>query len=130
MKIVDMGRFPNEYDYCYGDICELSEWDFERVEKHGPDISEVPSAPLSYSNQCSHQNEPPTFFVRVSLERRDDGEVWASSTGNQSSGVLRSMSLADGLLVFSAEATRLAAGDIATVQVIDEDWLASEDRGF
>ena len=58
-------------------------------------------------------------FVRVHLKR--DGEDWqASSTGNQSSGVLRSMTLAQGLLVFPAEATRLEAGARVRVQVLDE----------
>lgn len=68
-------------------------------------------------------------FERVQLER-DGDEVVASSTGNQSSGVLRSMSLAQGLLVFPAEATHLGAGEHATVQVLDEGFFARESRGF
>ncbi len=68
-------------------------------------------------------------FVRVRLERDGDGFV-ASSTGNQSSGVLRSMTLADGLLVFPSEATTIAAGDTATVQVLDDDVLAAGDGGL
>jgi len=62
-------------------------------------------------------------FVRVTLAR--EGPCWvARSTGNQSSGVLRSMALAHGLLVFPAEATELAAGSAADVQVLDADVLA------
>ena len=62
-------------------------------------------------------------FVRVTLAR--EGPRWvARSTGNQSSGVLRSMALAHGLLVFPAEATELAAGSTADVQVLDADVLA------
>ena len=68
-------------------------------------------------------------FVRVHLERRGDG-VFASSTGNQSSGVLRSMSLAQGLLVFPAEESHLPSGGRATVQVLDEGFFAGETRGF
>jgi molybdopterin molybdotransferase len=68
-------------------------------------------------------------FVRVRLERRD-GEVHAHSTGSQSSGVLRSMSLAQGLLVFPAEATELRAGERATVQVLDESFLAGDEPGY
>ena len=68
-------------------------------------------------------------FERVQLENRQ-GEVVAGSTGSQSSGVLRSMSLAQGLLIFPAEATELKAGDRATVQVIDEGFFAAESRGF
>jgi molybdopterin molybdotransferase len=61
-------------------------------------------------------------FVRVVLER-SGGELVARSTGNQSSGVLRSMTLADGLLVFPAEAERLEAGSLAQVQLLDADRL-------
>ncbi len=68
-------------------------------------------------------------LVRVRLERRD-GRVVAISTGNQSSGVLRSMALAQGLLVFPADATELPAGAIVQVQVLDEDFLAAADAGL
>jgi molybdopterin molybdotransferase len=68
-------------------------------------------------------------FVRVRLER-EGGEIVARSTGNQSSGALRSMTLARGLLIFPAEATQLRAGDIATVQVLDADFLAAQTPGF
>jgi molybdopterin molybdotransferase len=69
-------------------------------------------------------------FVRVSLERLGD-RVIARSTGSQSSGVQRSMTLAEGLLVFPAEATELRAGDAATVQVLDpEEFFASDHAGF
>jgi molybdopterin molybdotransferase len=68
-------------------------------------------------------------FVRVALERRD-GEVVARSTGTQSSGVLRSMLLAQGVLVFAAEATELREGDTAPVQVLDPDFLVAEGPGF
>ncbi|MCC6642321.1 MAG: molybdopterin molybdotransferase MoeA, partial [Deltaproteobacteria bacterium] len=61
-------------------------------------------------------------FERVVLERRD-GAVLARSTGTQSSGALRSMTLAQGLLIFPAEATELRAGQTATVQVLDESFL-------
>ncbi len=65
-------------------------------------------------------------FVRVELERRGD-EIWARATGNQSSGVLRSMTRAHGLLVFPADATELAEGDVASVQVLDGAFLAEVD---
>jgi molybdopterin molybdotransferase len=68
-------------------------------------------------------------FVRVDLERVGD-EVVARTTGNQGSGVLRSMLLARGLLIFPAEASELRAGDTATIQVIDEDFLAADTPGF
>ena len=68
-------------------------------------------------------------FVRVLLERRA-GEVIARTTGSQSSGVLRSMSLAQGLLVFPAEACEIRRGETATVQIVDEGFFASDTRGF
>jgi molybdopterin molybdotransferase len=68
-------------------------------------------------------------FVRVRLERRGD-EILATSTGNQSSGVLRSLTQAQGLLVFPAEATHLAEGESAVVQVVDEGFFSRSSRGF
>ena len=63
-------------------------------------------------------------FVRVTLAREGDRLV-AHSTGNQSSGVLRSMALAQGLLLFPAASTELAEGELADVQVLDPDVLAA-----
>jgi len=68
-------------------------------------------------------------FVRVRLERRG-GEIVAFATGNQSSGVLRSLTRAQGLLLFPAEETELAPGASAAVQVLDPDFLAAEEPGF
>jgi molybdopterin molybdotransferase len=68
-------------------------------------------------------------FIRVSLEI-EDGEIWASSTGNQSSGVFRSMSEAQGVLVFPGAETELSEGDEVTVQVIDDGFFAGAERGF
>lgn len=63
-------------------------------------------------------------FVRVYLNQKA-GSIEATSTGNQSSGVLRSMTLAHGLLVFPAEATEIRAGSEVRVQVVDEQFFAS-----
>lgn len=68
-------------------------------------------------------------LVRVRLVRRD-GAIVATTTGNQSSGVLRSMALAQGLLVFPAGATELAVGAKVSVQVLDEEFLAATDAGL
>jgi molybdopterin molybdotransferase len=68
-------------------------------------------------------------FVRVTLER--DGErVLAHSTGNQSSGVLRSLCEAPGLLIFPAEESELRQGESATVQVLDSSFLAADEPGY
>ena len=66
--------------------------------------------------------------VRVRLAERN-GRVEATSTGNQSSGVLRSMVLADGLMIFPAEATEMKADAEVCVQVIDEQFFASTESG-
>ena len=76
-----------------------------------------------------HKKAGRLHFVRVTLERRD-GEIVARSTGNQSSGVLRSMTLARGLLLFPADAVELRQGETASVQVLDEEFLASAAPGF
>jgi molybdopterin molybdotransferase len=68
-------------------------------------------------------------FVRVILERRGD-EIWASSTGNQSSGAFSSMSAADALLIFPADASEMREGETATVQILDEGFFAQTTRGF
>jgi len=69
-------------------------------------------------------------FVRVCLERDEAGDFIASSTGNQSSGVLTSLSIAHGLLIFPAEETELSAGQSVVVQVLDDEVLAGQDTGF
>ena len=71
-----------------------------------------------------------THFVRVHLERDEDGEVYATPASNQSSGVLGSMTRSDGLLLFPAEATELRAGAAATVQVLDQDFFSEAESGL
>jgi len=58
-----------------------------------------------------------TEFVRVRLERRD-GELYATPTGYQGSGVLSSLSRADALLIGPAAVSVLKAGDQATVLLL------------
>lgn len=57
-------------------------------------------------------------FVRVVLSRDEQGYL-ATPTGSQSSGVLLSMARADALLVVPNESKGLAAGEVATVQLLD-----------
>jgi molybdopterin molybdotransferase len=58
-----------------------------------------------------------TEFVRVRLERRD-GAMFATPTGSQGSGILSSVSRADGLLIGPAAETVLRAGAQATVLLL------------
>ena len=75
-------------------------------------------------DETLHKSGDRLHFVRVALRETADGFV-ASSTGNQSSGVLRSMVLAQGLLIFPAERAELAAGERALVQVLDPEVFTS-----
>ena len=68
-------------------------------------------------------------FVRVTLEQ-SGGEWIARSTGNQSSGVMTSMTQAHGLLIFPEEASELAPGATALVQVLDEGLFDPTSPGF
>lgn len=61
-------------------------------------------------------------YVRVRLSRQG-GRIVARSTGNQSSGALHSMTLADGLLIFPEAATELPKGSEARVQLLDPGIL-------
>jgi len=67
-----------------------------------------------------------TEFIRVVLERDAAGDYVARSTGTQSSGVLLSMALADGLLVVPAASSGLAAGESAQVQLLDGTFYQHE----
>ncbi len=67
-----------------------------------------------------------TEFIRVALTQDPQGDYLACSTGSQSSGVLLSMALADGLLVMPALSAGLAAGERATVQLLDGTAFQSE----
>jgi molybdopterin molybdotransferase len=58
------------------------------------------------------------FFLRVQLTHRD-GQVYASATGDQGSGILRSMALAKGLLVVPEDREKAHAGDKVTVYLLD-----------
>lgn len=67
-------------------------------------------------------------FVRVTLSRDGQGYL-VSPTGSQSSGVLLSMARADALLVVPNQSNGLAAGEMATVQLLDGAAF-QEDNGI
>ncbi|MBV8772400.1 MAG: molybdopterin molybdotransferase MoeA, partial [Deltaproteobacteria bacterium] len=70
-----------------------------------------------------------TEFVRVTLVRRN-GEVYAAPTGNQSSGVLSSLSRAHGLLVGPATERVLKADTQAAVLLLDSAAAADTEAYF
>ncbi len=57
-------------------------------------------------------------YARV-VVYRENGEYRARTTGNQSSGVLTSMTRANGLAICPDDRARLNAGETATVQMLD-----------
>jgi molybdopterin molybdotransferase len=59
-------------------------------------------------------------FVRVRL-RRDDGVWHAEPTGEQGSGILRSVVEADGLAEVPADRTEVRAGELLTVHLLSDD---------
>lgn len=69
-----------------------------------------------------------TVFLRGILKREPNGELSVQSTGAQGSGMLRSMVLANGLIVMPAEASVLEEGELVDVQVIDPAFLLAEGR--
>lgn len=68
-------------------------------------------------------------FIRCRL-REDDGRSFASSTGTQSSGVLHSLSLAQGLIVCKEEETLLPKGSQVPVILLRHQGLLSGKLGF
>ncbi len=68
-------------------------------------------------------------FIRCCL-REDDGRSFASSTGTQSSGVLHSLSLAQGLIVGKEEETLLPKGSQVPVILLRHQGLLSGELGF
>lgn len=69
-----------------------------------------------------------TEFVRVML-RKEAGELVATPTGDQGSGILRSMAMAEGLMVVPADSKGIAAGEQVTVQLLDGTAYQSEASG-
>lgn len=73
-----------------------------------------------------HKHHRLKEFIRCRI-RRENGRVFASSTGTQSSGVLRSLSLAEGLIIAHEEEKLLAKGSSVPVLVLDyRDQLQAE----
>ncbi len=58
-------------------------------------------------------------YQRCTLEADGSGTLVARSTGEQGSGILRSMSLADGLMVLGADTANLDAGSTVDVIVLE-----------
>ncbi|OPY81954.1 MAG: Molybdopterin molybdenumtransferase [Syntrophus sp. PtaU1.Bin005] len=62
-----------------------------------------------------------TYFVRVHVEREGGGYV-AVLTGEQSSGILKSMVRANGLAILPKGVRNISSGERVTVQMIDDSF--------
>ncbi len=74
----------------------------------------APAEPLllrAVAAQALRKRPGRTEYQRATLRRLPDGRWEATSTGNQGSGVLHSMSQADGLLVLEHDRGNVAAGE-------------------
>lgn len=81
-------------------------------------IARAPLAVTAICDDALPKAPGRTEFVRGLLSRRDDG--WhVASTGDQGSGILRSMSRADCLVVLEHDRGPIAAGDIVTTWPFD-----------
>ena len=70
-----------------------------------------------------------TEFVRVRLGRKE-GEIYATPTGNQGSGILSSLSRADALLIGTARENLFKAGSPATALLLDPHAATDEEAFF
>ncbi len=57
-------------------------------------------------------------LIRAKINKRD-GKYYVSQTGPQGSGILRSLVLADGLIILSKETTHVKAGEEVSVMMLD-----------
>jgi molybdopterin molybdotransferase len=64
-------------------------------------------------------------FLRVRLESRD-GKLLAFSSGNQTTGMLKTLIRADGIAELAAERTSFSAGDEVDVRVISNNMIMLE----
>ena len=61
------------------------------------------------------------FFLRVRLSLRN-GELYATTTGDQGSGILKSMIKANGLMIVPEDKEKVKAGERVDVQVLDRTF--------
>ncbi|HEY5648866.1 MAG TPA: gephyrin-like molybdotransferase Glp, partial [Nitrospiria bacterium] len=72
-----------------------------------------------------------TVFARVRVSRKN-GRYHVRSSGIQSSGALKTMAMANGLMVVPAASGSLEAGAVVSVRLLDDWawWLDEETEGF
>jgi molybdopterin molybdotransferase len=70
-----------------------------------------------------------TYFLRARVEYRN-GRYYAATTGEQGSGILKSMVLANGLIVLPEEVTTVKAGDEVSIQLLDHSLELMQSPGY
>lgn len=60
-----------------------------------------------------------TEFIRAKLHRDNQGTLWATPTGNQGSGILRSMSEADCFIILGHEQSNVSQGSIIDIATFE-----------
>ncbi len=65
-------------------------------------------------------------FVRGIVERKKDGSLYVSTTGEQGSGILRSMSEANGIIVLKEDSEEAKAGQKVEVYLLDSEEALSQ----
>jgi len=70
-----------------------------------------------------------TYFLRARVEQRG-GKYVATLTGEQGSGILKSMVLANGLVVLPEDVTSVKPGDEVAVQLLDNSLDLAPAPGY
>jgi molybdopterin molybdotransferase len=68
-------------------------------------------------------------FIRARICREEDGYT-VVTTGEQGSGILKSMVRANGLIILSEEITKVRAGEMVTVQLLDDSLDRITEPGY
>jgi molybdopterin molybdotransferase len=68
-------------------------------------------------------------FIRARICREEDGYA-VVTTGDQGSGILKSMVRANGLIILSEEVTKVRAGGMVTVQLLDDSLDRTTEPGY
>jgi molybdopterin molybdotransferase len=77
-------------------------------------------------DRMTNRNDPRVFLARCIVSERD-GSYFARLTGSQSSGILTSMMLANGLTIIPPDVEVVEPGD--QVRVLMLDWTRGEEAG-
>jgi molybdopterin molybdotransferase len=68
-------------------------------------------------------------FIRARIRREED-DYAVVTTGDQGSGILKSMVRANGLIILTEEATKIRAGETVTVQLLDNSLDRTREPGY